>query len=178
MCPKSKGFIWADFGFRESTNVKSLKSNFRKNIIYLLLNGSITILYICTMMENLFLLITTIGILNTLYLSYHVIKGTSVYCLGFPDEWCKKVQYSPYSKTFGIPNPFLGLGMLLAIMVFSYLYFFSNGSILPIRFLVSFGFLFSLYFSYLQSFVIKAYCTWCIVSALVFIVLFVLQWLI
>lgn len=127
-------------------------------------------------MISLFFIIIIIGLVNTIYLSFHAIRGTSVYCLGFPDEWCKKVQYSTYSKTFGIPNPYLGLGMLLAILIFTLLYHFQDGSILPIHFLVSFGFLFSLYFSYIQSFVIKAYCTWCIVSAIVFTLLFIVQW--
>lgn len=127
-------------------------------------------------MISLFFIIIIIGLVNTIYLSFHAIRGTSVYCLGFPDEWCKKVQYSTYSKTFGIPNPYLGLGMLLAILIFTILYHFQDGSILPIHFLVSFGFLFSLYFSYIQSFVIKAYCTWCIVSAIVFTLLFIVQW--
>jgi uncharacterized membrane protein len=127
-------------------------------------------------MITFFFIIVIIGIVNTIYLSFHAIRGTSVYCLGFPDEWCKKVQYSPFSKTFGIPNPFLGLGMLLAILGFSYFYYFQGASILPIHLLVSFGFLFSLYFSYLQSFVIKAYCTWCVVSAIIFTLLFFIQW--
>ena len=38
----------------------------------------------------------------------------------------------------------------------------------PIQFLVGFGFLFSLYFLYVQIFVLRALCTWCVISFLVF----------
>jgi uncharacterized membrane protein len=131
-------------------------------------------------MSNLeiFIFITVLGIFNTIYLSYHSIRGTMVYCLGFPDEWCERVQKSKYSRTMGIPNPYLGLGMLLAILVLVLLYNQGTLTILPLNILVTFGFLFSLYFFYIQAAVIKAYCTWCVVSAIVFTILFILQWMI
>jgi len=121
------------------------------------------------------LVITILGLINTLYLSYHAINGTAVYCLFFPDEWCKKVQMSHYSKTMGIKNPYLGLGMLLAILTLLLL---ANQNIIPLwpaMALISFGFLFSMYFLYIQAFVIKAFCTWCVVSAMVFAGLFITQ---
>jgi uncharacterized membrane protein len=127
---------------------------------------------------NIFIFVTVAGIINTIYLTYHSLKGTIVYCLGFPDEWCEKVQRSKYSKTLGIPNPFLGLGMLVAILVLTIFYINGSISLLPVNILVSFGFLFSLYFFYLQAAVIKAFCTWCVVSALVFTILFILQFII
>ena len=122
----------------------------------------------------LLILITCLGIINTLYLSYHAIKGTLVACWGFPDEWCEKVQKSKYSKTFGIPNPYLGLGMLVVILVLILL---SDKGMIPfwvVGSIISFGFAFSIYFLYIQAKVIKAYCTWCVVSFLVFLLLFIL----
>jgi uncharacterized membrane protein len=121
------------------------------------------------------LVITGLGILNTIYLSYHAIRGTSVWCLGFPDEWCKKVQYSEYSKTFGIKNPYLGFGMLSVILVLLILGFKETVPMWPAKGLIVFGFLFSMYFLYIQAFKIKAFCTWCVVSALVFTGLFITQ---
>lgn len=126
----------------------------------------------------IFIFITVLGIINTIYLTYHSIKGTMVYCLGFPDEWCEKVQKSKYSRTLGIPNPYLGLGMLLTILVLVILYSQGTLSLVPVNILVAFGFLFSLYFLYIQAPVLRAYCTWCVVSALVFSLLFIVQWLI
>jgi len=125
-------------------------------------------------MQSLLLLqlVALIGLLNTLYLVYHKLRGTPVYCLGFPDEWCAKVTQSPQSKTLGIPNPYLGFGMLAAILVL--LELFGNGTLpfWPAFSLITFGFLFSLYFVYVQAAVIKAFCTWCVLSALVFVTLF------
>lgn len=124
------------------------------------------------------LIISILGIVNTLYLIYHALRKTDVYCLFFPKEWCQKVQHSKYSKTMGIPNPYLGFGMLTAIAVL--LYFYSTGVLpsWPAMGLITFGFLFSLYFFYIQAFIIRAFCTWCVLSAVVFTLLFGLQFFI
>lgn len=128
-------------------------------------------------MSTLFILLITVtifGIINTLYLSYHTIKGTAVACWWFPDEWCEKVQNSPYSKTFGIPNPFLGLGMLLAILLLTFLALNNTVPFWIVGAIISFGFAFSIYFLYIQAKVLKAYCTWCVVSFFVFLALFII----
>jgi uncharacterized membrane protein len=113
-----------------------------------------------------------LGLLDTIYLTYHAITHTDVACWWFPKEWCHKVQYSPQSKTFGIPNPYLGLGMYLAILVMMLLFLKGVIPFWPISAIVAFGFAFSMYFIYVQAFVLKAFCTWCVVSALNFTVLF------
>lgn len=112
-----------------------------------------------------------IGILNTMYLVYHKIAGTDVACLFFPAEWCRKVQYSEYSKTLGVPNPVAGLFMYVAVLVFTLLFFYSITPFWPVTLIVAIGFLFSLYFTALQAFVLKAFCTWCVLSAIDFVVL-------
>ncbi|MEK7600353.1 MAG: vitamin K epoxide reductase family protein [Patescibacteria group bacterium] len=113
-----------------------------------------------------------IGILDTLYLIYHKMRGTEVACWFFPKEWCRKVQHSPYSKTFGIPNSVAGLGIYTLLLVLSGLVASGTASFTTIQAVVVFGFVFSLYFVYVQAFVIRAFCTWCVVSALNFLVLF------
>jgi uncharacterized membrane protein len=121
------------------------------------------------------LAVVCLGILNTIYLTVKSVRNEAVYCLFLPDEWCQKVQHSKYSKTLGIPNPYLGLGMLSVILALLLLY--ANGIIplWPAMGLISFGFLFSMYFLYIQAFIIKAFCTWCVVSAVVFTALAALQ---
>lgn len=114
-----------------------------------------------------------IGILDTMYLSYHAIKKTDVACWFFPKEWCMKVQYSPQSKTFGIPNAFAGFAMYAAIILFAILFLNGLAPFWPITAIVTIGFLFSLYFTFVQAFVLRAFCTWCVVSAINFIVLFI-----
>ncbi len=125
------------------------------------MNTIITILYVCGI----------IGVIDTLYLIYNKVKGTEVACLFFPKEWCYKVQHSPQSKTFGIPNSYLGFIMYVLILVMTYM--FTGGSLpfWPIQAIVTFGFLFSMYFVYIQAFVLRAFCTWCVVSAINFTVM-------
>ncbi|MEK7514463.1 MAG: vitamin K epoxide reductase family protein [Patescibacteria group bacterium] len=117
-----------------------------------------------------------IGALDMLYLIYHKIRGTNVACPFFPKEWCQKVQYSPQSKTLGISNSFAGFGMYTAILILTWLYAGSAVAFWPIQAIVTFGFLFSLYFTYVQAFVLKAFCTWCVVSAINFTVMFLTVW--
>lgn len=125
-----------------------------------------TLLYVCGF----------IGILDTLYLIYHKMRGTDVACLLFPKEWCKKVQYSTYSKTFGIPNSIAGFCMYAAILVLVFLYVRGVLPFYPVQAVVSFGFLFSLYFTVIQAFVLRAFCTWCVLSAVNFLVMFLVVW--
>ncbi|MEX1997798.1 MAG: vitamin K epoxide reductase family protein [Candidatus Andersenbacteria bacterium] len=129
-------------------------------------------------LTSMFLVLSGIGIINTLYLAYHAITKTDVACIGFPKEWCQRVQYSPHSKTFGIPNAYAGLVMYLIIFVLTLLYRVGTVPLWPIGVVVTIGFLFSLYFMYLQAAVIKAFCTWCVISAVDFTLLFLVLLLI
>lgn len=116
-----------------------------------------------------------VGILDTLYLSYHTVKKTQVKCLFFPQEWCIKVQKSKYSKTFGIPNSFLGLGMYSLMLVLALLFHYGLiATFIPVLVLIGLGFLFSMYFLYVQAFILRAFCTWCVVSAINFTLLVLL----
>lgn len=111
-----------------------------------------------------------IGILDTMYLIYHKIRGTDVACIGFPKEWCRKVQYSRQSSTFGIPNSVAGF-VMYALIFFLITLQAPGAALWPLQFLVAFGFLFSLYFMYVQGFVLRAFCTWCVLSFINFSVM-------
>jgi len=119
------------------------------------------------------LLFAWIGIIDTVYLIYHVITKTDVACPFFPPEWCRTVQYAPQSRTLGIPNPILGFCMYVALLVLMYVFMPAVWAYWAVRAVITIGFLFSMYFTYVQGFVLKAYCTWCIVSAINFIVMFI-----
>lgn len=126
---------------------------------------------------NILYVFGVIGVVDTLYLIYHKVRGTDVACVFFPKEWCYKVQHSPQSKTFGIPNSYLGFLMYILILAMTYM--FTTGSLVfwPIQAIVTFGFLFSMYFIYIQGFVLKAFCTWCVVSAINFTVMMIAVWM-
>jgi len=119
-------------------------------------------------------ILAIVGIWNTSYLLYHSAKKTPVKCIFFPPEWCERVQASKYSRTFGIKNSLAGLGMYSALLVISLLlYAGAINFIWPIQALIWIGFLFSTYFLFIQAFVLKAFCTWCVLSAIEFSLLFV-----
>lgn len=130
-------------------------------------------------MENSLLfiiLLSVIGIINTSYLTYHAYTKTPVKCILFPPEWCTKVQQSKFSRSLGFPNAYAGLAMYLGLLFFSVL--FAAGSLhvfWPISLIIWFGFIFSMYFTFIQGFVLRAFCTWCVVSAIEFALLFIIN---
>lgn len=114
----------------------------------------------------LILIFSIIGIIDTIYISYHAYTQTDVWCPFFPKAWCKKVQYSKWSKTLGIPNGYLGFLLYVMLFVLALLTYF--GVAVPfwwIQALAGIGFAFAAYFTILQAFVLKAFCVWCIISA-------------
>jgi len=115
--------------------------------------------------------LAVIGMLNTNYLIIKKIKRQSVWCPFFPQEWCNKVNDSPQSKIFGFPNSLAGLYMYSGIMVLSLFFYYSIVPFWPIFALIVIGFCFSTYFLYIQKFVLKAFCTWCVLSAVEFTLL-------
>ncbi|MBI2007751.1 vitamin K epoxide reductase family protein [Candidatus Saccharibacteria bacterium] len=119
---------------------------------------------------------SAIGILDTGYLIYHKLKRTDVACLFFPKAWCRKVQYSKQSTTFGIPNSFAGFAMYTTILALTYLA--SQGSVDFdwAKAVITVGFLFSMYFTFVQAFILRAFCTWCVVSAINFAIMFLTAW--
>lgn len=122
-------------------------------------------------MINIIYIFGVIGVLDTLYLIYNKIKKSDVACPFFPKEWCHKVQHSKQSKTFGVSNSILGFCMYIIILILAFLYSISILPIWPLFVIVIFGFLFSLYFMYIQAFVLKAFCTWCVLSFINFTVI-------
>lgn len=120
------------------------------------------------------IVLAVVGMLNTTYLVVKKIRRESVWCLFFPQESCDKVNDSPQSKTFGFPNSFAGFIIYSAILVFTLFFHFGITPFYPVVTLIIIGFLFSLYFLYVQAFVLKAYCTWCVLSFVEFTLLFLI----
>jgi uncharacterized membrane protein len=121
--------------------------------------------------QVLIIIFSAIGVIDTSYLVYHKIKGTDVACPFFPKEWCHAVQYAPQSKTFGIPNSIAGLVMYAGLLALMGGFLKGMLPFWPVQAVVAFGFLFSMYFVYVQAFVLKAFCTWCVISAVNFTVM-------
>lgn len=109
-----------------------------------------------------------IGLLISVYtLMYHLgLIGTILCGTG----GCETVQNSPWARFLGVPVPVLGLVGYGALLVTAMLgiqpRFIADRriSILLIAAALT-GLAFSAYLSYLEAFVIHAWCRWCIASA-------------
>ena len=82
---------------------------------------------------------------------------------------CDRVVSSKFSKVFGIPLEVLGmLHYLLMIFLFVGIHFgvlHTEQTWVIIE--AGFGFLVSLYLIFIQAFVIRSWCTWCVLSAII-----------
>jgi len=119
-----------------------------------------------------FIFLSFIGILDAGYITMEAFTGGTVVCplVG----GCNTVLQSSYAQIFGYPVALYGLLFYLSIFVLSFLYLdrgnarvFTLLKLLPIV-----GFLFTLWFLYLQAFVIKSYCFFCLISAGLSMILF------
>lgn len=72
----------------------------------------------------------------------------------------------------GIPNGYLGFVLYSAILILTGFFMFTTMPFWPIIFLVFTGFLFALYFTILQAFVLRAFCIYCLISAVNFTAMF------
>ncbi len=124
---------------------------------------------------ELILIVLGIGIAG--YLTYVKLFGLEPVCGGLGD--CEAVQTSIYSELLGVPVGAWGLLSYIALLVI-YLVKRSNwrdlGGLARQGFflLTLIGVVFSAYLTYLEIFVIHAICPWCVASAVVMTVLFVL----
>mgnify|MGYP001612325207 CR=1 FL=1 len=121
----------------------------------------------------LLIIFSFLGLLDSAYLTFKYYEGGPLVCAIF--EGCDKVAQSPYSTMFGVPVALFGVFYYLAVFYIAIFVFeFRRFKILKILFpLTIAGFLASLYFLYLQIFVIEAICTYCIFSLLTSTALFI-----
>ena len=117
-----------------------------------------------------------VGVYLTLY-KFGVI-GSLVCNVGS----CEKVQSSKYSVFLGLPVATWGIGFYFLMLVLSVAslqerYAESRGLSLAMFLVTSWGVLFTAWLNYLEAFVINAWCEWCLGSAAMVSILFVLAFL-
>jgi len=81
------------------------------------------------------------------------------------ESTCTLVEQSVYTKTFGIKNSYYGVGIfaLLLLVTYSQIKNPKKMKRYIINLGVTIGAIVSLYFLYLQQFVLEAYCQYCVV---------------
>ena len=119
-----------------------------------------------------FLVASALGFLDSTYLTIEHYRGGIPPCT---TEGCEIVLESPQSKIAGIPVAFFGSLYYLTLLILSIAYLDGKKDRL-IRLaskLTPLGFIASLYFIYLQLFVIGAICQYCMASAGTSTILFI-----
>lgn len=117
--------------------------------------------------------VSLIGLADAIYLTVEHLSGRSVRCTIV--KGCSEVLSSPYATLNGIP--LAGVGAVAYFTVFSaatLAAFGYKGAGKFAAFVAGFMFLFTIWLVYLQAFVIKAFCQFCLLSALVTTVMTVL----
>jgi uncharacterized membrane protein len=106
-----------------------------------------------------------LAVASFLFYEYH-IAGTIVCPTG---QGCDIVRLSPYSSFFGISIPLLGIIFYLTMAILAVVRTHSISSkIHTLQQLIAvFGVGFGIYLTYLEIFVIKAICFWCVISFII-----------
>jgi uncharacterized membrane protein len=117
-----------------------------------------------TILYTVVAIVAVAGLADATYLSVQALTGETLSCGGSPD--CFRVLGSSYAKIGGVPVALLGAFAYFCVFAFA---IFAAFGYAPARtFLIpTIGamFLATLWFLYVQAFLLKAYCRYCLLSA-------------
>src|SRR5216684_6200013 len=115
-------------------------------------------------------LVSLIGLTDALYLTVEHLTGQSLRCTII--SGCSEVLSSPYAQIGSIPLAAVGAAAYFTVFSLSILAAFKYRFARPLlAALVAVMFLMTLWLLYLQAFVIRHFCQYCLLSAAVTIVL-------
>ncbi len=118
-----------------------------------------------------------VGLADSIYLSYIKFAHIEAACLPGVGN-CEVVNTSKYSEVFGIPIAFLGGIVYLIILLLNYYERRTNDGIdigrLALFGLSLFGVLYSAYLTYIEFGVLKTFCPFCLISAFILLVIFII----
>lgn len=118
-----------------------------------------------------------VGFVDSLYLTWYKIGGMVPLCEGFGD--CSAVNNSRFAEIGGVPIALLGAGAYLLILALHAAEWRSlltgETAILAVFGLGLAGTLYSAYLTYVELFVLRAVCPFCVVSAVAMTVIFVVS---
>ena len=118
-------------------------------------------------------LVSLIGLADALYLTVQHLTGQSLRCTIV--SGCSEVLSSPYSQIGPIPLAAVGAFAYFTVFSLAILVVFGYRFVrLALTLLVALMFVMSLWLLYLQAFVIRHFCQYCLLSAAVTLVLTVL----
>jgi uncharacterized membrane protein len=122
-------------------------------------------------------LVALVGLFVALYLALYKtgVIGSIVCGTG----GCETVQFSRWATLFGLPVATWGVAYYAVVFALAFAgvqdrWAESRRLMLALLVLTGWGVLFSAWLTYLELFVIHAICRWCVVSAVIAVILFVL----
>jgi uncharacterized membrane protein len=116
-------------------------------------------------------ILALIGLADASYLLYKKLRKEKLVC--FLGEDCNRVSQSKYGYFLGIPSEVFGVGFYLFALLLSFISFFGLENLfgIPLLSLLLFAVipavLASLYLLLVQATILKEWCEWCILSAVV-----------
>ena len=120
-------------------------------------------------MKKAILVLALIGLVDAIYLTWVKLANQVAICGGVGD--CETVNNSQYSELFGVPIAVFGGAAYLAILLFTlfedrYEILAENGPMLVFGISLA-GVLYSAYLTYIEIYVLRAICPYCVLSAVV-----------
>lgn len=120
--------------------------------------------------------LSLLGIAMAVYVLQGFLRQTPIVCV---NTGCETVRKSSASYLFGVPVPAFGLVGYSLLAILAFLRTTSKQSekkLLPwILGIATGGVAFVSWFTYTEIFVIKAVCTWCAISAINMVIIFILS---
>lgn len=118
--------------------------------------------------------LSVIGLGVAGYLTYSAFSLSDALCA--PGGGCDIVRQSEYSKVAGVPVALIGLvgylGILGVLLLEESVEFFADNGPMLVFGMSLIGFIYSIYLTYLELYVIHAICPWCVASAIIMTLVF------
>ena len=127
-----------------------------------------------TQLITMLAVLSILGVIDSIYLYYKHSKKQPLVCL--LNTNCNAVLNSKWSHIFGIRNELFGIAYYSLIFIGSFVLFYNETHFIHISLrLISFlAMIFSAFLIYLQKYVIKEYCFYCIISAIISLLILVI----
>ena len=121
------------------------------------------------------LVLAFFGLADSAYITQHEVSGTPLVCNIQNLSGCNVVVASPYAYLFGIPLAEYGVLFYSILFVIAALELVIFDRLLRrvLQGISLVGVIVSLYFTFIQMFVINAFCIYCLASAVIAILIFI-----
>lgn len=133
-------------------------------------------------MIAILIILSIAGAINAYFLNWqyrrYMETGTKMFC--FLGEDCSKVVGSKYGTHLGLKNEIFGIAYYVTVIIYSIAtYYIVFPTYLPVLVFIMglAATVFSIYLLYLQAYVLKTFCSWCLIAIFINVLIFVAMFL-